>query len=75
LKLPTEVGEGAIQFFEDNKSILKRFKPSASASVCIYSQTEKCEQRTKQKETAECLKVSEVTMRNIMRILKEHKRL
>jgi transcription initiation factor TFIIIB Brf1 subunit/transcription initiation factor TFIIB len=75
LNLREEVERGAIEFYENNRDILRRFGPSSSAAVCIFVQSKKYGEKKAQKEIGESLKVTPATIRNIVRILKESGRL
>jgi len=75
LGLSEKVEKNALDFFEKNRDILRNSKPSASAAVCIYVQAKISGEKRLQREVADSLKVTDATIRNIMRVLENNKRL
>jgi len=72
LHLPEEVEESAMQIYKENEDILRKFRPTSSAAVCLYLVGGKYE--VAEEEVAREAKRTPATMRNIMRILRESKR-
>ncbi|MDI6806987.1 MAG: hypothetical protein QMD14_04220 [Candidatus Aenigmarchaeota archaeon] len=65
--------ESAIQFYEKNKDILRRFKATSIAATCVYLTDRNC--RITRSEVAEKAKTTPQTITSITRVLRENKRL
>lgn len=70
-----DIKELAIEFYESNKDILRRFRPNSVSAVLIYIASKKFGINITQEEVGKSLGVSKTTIWNILKVLREHERL
>jgi transcription initiation factor TFIIIB Brf1 subunit/transcription initiation factor TFIIB len=71
LHLPEELEEKAMQIYEENENVLRRFPPSSSAAACLYLVGK--EYGVKEEEVAREAKRAVFCIRRIMKTLKSEK--